>query len=65
MAAIKRCGVSSLNGTTQSTAPRPANTAIRRSVLLTGRPGPFKRFTDSSVFTATIKRSPSSAAWLR
>ncbi|CSC74887.1 Uncharacterised protein [Vibrio cholerae] len=32
---------------------------------MTGRPGPFKRFTDSSVFTATIKRSPSSAAWLR
>ena len=51
------------NRTRKDFVAESTNTAIRRSVGLTGRPGPFKRFTDSSVFTATIKRSPNSAAW--
>ena len=43
--------MSSENGTTQSTAPKPARTAMRRSTLFTGRPGPFNRVTECNIDT--------------
>lgn len=54
----QRSGVSSAKLTTQSTAPSPASTAMRRSTELIGRPTPFRRVTEASSLTPTIRRSP-------
>ena len=56
--AIRSAGVSSENGTTQSTAARPASPSIRSSSAFTGRDSPFRRRTESSSLTATTSRSP-------
>lgn len=53
------------NDTTQSTASSAPSTIMRCSSGLTGRESPFSRLVEASLFTATIKRSPSLRAFAR
>lgn len=59
-------GVSSSKRITASIIIKEESSVMRAVSLFTGRLGAFcKRFTEASVFTATIRKSPSSAALLK